>query len=216
MSSGGRVHEEEVNIRIAELLSEELGLNCRPERPSDRSDIRCYYRGFNIVIELWLKEGDRYRADLSVSELKELIRGSRFDAALFTPSPQPELVKFITERSTARLSVGWFIDVNPSFIRVLITSSIEYLIEEGVVEGVIEEVNRGLVNFITALENQPQNTWQRIYDILYRLYGLQLTEARDAEVVYGQAGLSILLSSTFYEHVRALHGLDSLNAYVNR
>jgi len=248
MSSGGRVHEEEVNIRIADLLSEELGLNCRPERPrpSDRRrpDIRCYYRGFNIVIEssydrgdaeedarkrieienegfdiaiaLWLKEGDRYRADLSVSELKELIRGSRFDVALFTSSPQPELVKFITERSTARLSVGWFIDVNLSFIRVLITSSIEYLIEEGVVEGVIEEVNRGLVNFITALENQPQNTWQRIYDILYRLYGLQLTETRDAEVVYGQAGLSILLSSTFYEHVRALHGLDSLNAYVNR
>jgi len=243
---GGRVHEEEVNIRIADLLSEELGLNCRPERPSGRRrpDIRCYYRGFNIVIEssydrgdaeedarkriekeegfdiaiaLWLKEGDRYRADLGVSELKELIRGSRFDVALFTPSPQSELVKFITERvSTARLSAGWFIDVNLSFIRDLVNNSIEYLIEEGVVEGVIEEVNRGLVNFITALENQPQNTWQRIYDILYRLYGLQLTETRDAEVVYGQAGLSILLSSTFYEHVRALHGLDSLNAYVNR
>jgi hypothetical protein len=243
---GGRVHEEEVNIRIADLLSEELGLNCRPERPSGRRrpDIRCYYRGFNIVIEssydrgdaeedarrriergegfdiaiaLWLKEGDRYRADLSVRELKELIRGSRFDVALFTPSPQSELVKFITERvSTARLSAGWFIDVNLSFIRDLVNNSIEYLIEEGVVEGVIEEVNRGLVNFITALENQPQNTWQRIYDILYRLYGLQLTETRDAEVVYGQAGLSILLSSTFYEHVRALHGLDSLNAYVNR
>jgi hypothetical protein len=113
---GGRVHEEEVNIRIADLLSEELGLNCRPERPSGRRrpDIRCYYRGFNIVIEssydrgdaeedarrriergegfdiaiaLWLKEGDRYRADLGVNELKELIRGSRFDVALFTPSP---------------------------------------------------------------------------------------------------------------------------------
>jgi hypothetical protein len=243
---GGRVHEEEVNIRIADLLSEELGLNCRPERPSGRRrpDIRCYYRGFNIVIEssydrgdaeedarrriekeegfdiavaLWLKEGDRYRADLGVRELKELIRGSRFDVALFTPSPQSELVKFITERvSTARLSAGWFIDVNLSFIKDLVNNSIEYLIEEGVVEGVIEEVNRGLVNFITTLENQPQNTWQRIYDILYRLYGLQLTETRDAEVVYGQAGLSILLSSTFYEHVRALHGLDSLNAYVNR
>jgi len=246
MSSGSRVHEEEVNIRIADLLSEELGLNCRPERPSGRRrpDIRCYYRGFNIVIEssydrgdaeedarrriergegfdiaiaLWLKEGDRYRADLSVRELKELIRGSRFDVALFTPSPQTELLRFITERvSTARLSAGWFIDVNLSFIRDLVNNSIEYLIEEGVVEGVIEEVNKGLVNFITALENQPQNTWQRIYDILYRLYGLQLTETRDAEVVYGQAGLSILLSSTFYEHVRALHGLDSLNAYVNR
>jgi hypothetical protein len=66
------------------------------------------------------------------------------------------------------------------------------------------------------LRISPRILGRGYYDILYRLYGLQLTETRDAEVVYGQAGLSILLSSTFYEHVRALHGLDSLNAYVNR
>jgi len=245
MSGGNRVHEEEVNIRIADLLSEELGLNCRPERPSGRKrpDVRCYYRGFNIVLEssydrsdaegdarrriegeegfdiaiaLWLKEGSKYRADLSVNELKELIMGSKFDVALFTSSPQSELEKFITGRvSTARLSADWFIDIDLSFIKNLIEYSIEYLIKEEEVEGIIKEVNMRLINFITALENQPQNTWQRIYDILYRLYGLQLTETRDAEVVYGQAGLSILLSSTFYEHVRALYDLDSLNIYVN-
>jgi len=73
-----------------------------------------------------------------------------------------------------------------------------------------------LANFITALRGQPEKVWQGIYDVLYRLYGLRLTEIRDAEVIFGQAGLSILLSSTFYEHVRALHGLGSLNEYVRR
>jgi hypothetical protein len=78
----------------------------------------------------------------------------------------------------------------------------------------VNEVNNKLMNFITALRVQPENVWQGVYDILYRLYGLQLTEVRDAEVIFGQAGLSILLSSTFYEHVRALHGLGPLSEYV--
>jgi hypothetical protein len=240
---GGRVHEEEVNIRIADVLSEEFGLNCRPERPSGRRrpDIRCYYRGFNIVIEssydkndaerdarrrieedgfdiaiaLWLKEGDRYRSDLSTSELEKVIRSSRFDAAIFIQSPQSELLKFIAGRVRAKLSAGWFVDVDLNFIRDLIMHSIEYLIAEEEVEGAINEVNKKLTDFINVLRNQPESVWQGIYDILYRLYGLQLTEARDAEVIFGQAGLSILLSSTFYEHIRALHNLNSLNAYMS-
>jgi len=228
---------EEVNISIAELLSEELGLNCRPERPSDRSDIRCHYRGFNIAIEpsydrgdaeedrkrieregfdiaiaLWLKEGDRYRADLSVSELKELIRGSRFDAALLAPSPQPELVRFISKGS-ARLSAGWFIDVDLGFIRDLVNNSIEYLIREGEFQAALSKVIDGVNNFIQVM-SRHQRVWQDIYDILYRLYGLSLTEARDGEVVFGQAGLSILLSTVLYEHVRSAHGLGSIHSYV--
>jgi hypothetical protein len=236
-------YEEEVNIRIADVLSEEFGLNCRPERPSGRRrpDIRCYYRGFNIVIEssydkndaerdarrrieedgfdiaiaLWLKEGDRYRSDLSTSELEKVIRSSRFDAAIFIQSPQSELLKFIAGRVRAKLSAGWFVDVDLNFIRDLIMHSIEYLIAEEEVEGAINEVNKKLTDFINVLRNQPESVWQGIYDILYRLYGLQLTEARDAEVIFGQAGLSILLSSTFYEHIRALHNLNSLNAYMS-
>jgi len=232
----GGIHEE-TNIRITDLLSEELGLNCRPN-PSG-SDIHCYYRGFNIVIEsshdrgdaeenarkrieggegfdiaiaLWLKEGDRYRADLSVSELRELIRGSRFDAALFTSSPQPGLVKFISE-GNARLSAGWFIDVDLGFIRDLISDSIEYLIREGEFQAVLSKVINGVNNFIQVMSN-AQRVWQDIYNILYRLYGLSLTEARDIEVVFGQAGLSILLSTVLYEHVRSVHNLGSIQSYV--
>jgi hypothetical protein len=46
----GSIHEDGTNIRIVELLSEELGLNCMPNPSGRRLDIRCYYRGFNIVI----------------------------------------------------------------------------------------------------------------------------------------------------------------------
>ncbi|MFP3287452.1 MAG: hypothetical protein RXP86_09365 [Acidilobus sp.] len=217
-------------------------MNCNPERPSGgrRPDIRCYYRGFNIVIEtsynkndaekdakkridedgfdiaiaLWLKEGYRYHKDLGADELEKAIRSSKFDVALIPPPPRQGLLKFITKRVRANLSADWFVDVDLNFIKELITSSIEYLIAEKDVEETINEVNNRLANFITALRGQPENVWQGIYDILYRLYGLRLTEVRDAEVIFGQAGLSILLSSTFYEHVRALHGLRSLSEYV--
>jgi len=237
-----RVHEGEVNVRISDVLSKEFGLNCNPERPSGgrRPDIRCYYKGFNIVIEtsyskndaekdakkrieedgfdiaiaLWLKKGDRYHKDLSVGQLEEALRSSKFDVALFTLSPQPGLLKFITERVHANLSADWFVDVDLNFVKDLITSSIEYLITEEEIEGTISEVNNRLANFITLLRGQPEKVWQDIYNILYKLYGLRLTEVRDAEVIFGQAGLSILLSSTFYEHVRALHGLRSLSEYV--
>jgi hypothetical protein len=239
----GRVLEEVnniSNIRIADLLSEELGLNCMPNPSGRRLDIRCYYRGFNIIIvpsydrgnaeedarksvesgegfdiaiALWLKEGDKYRADLGVSELKELIRGSRFDAALFTSSPDKGLVRFITGRSNARLSAGWFIDVDLGFIRDLISNSINYLIREGEVQVALSGVIDGVSNFIQIMSN-AQRVWQDIYNILYRLYGLSLTEARDVEVVFGQAGLSILLSTVLYEHVRSVHGLGSIHSYV--
>jgi hypothetical protein len=237
-----KVYEGEVNVRISDIFSKEFGLNCNPERPSGRRrpDIRCYYRGFNIVIEtsynkndaekdakkrieedgfdiaiaLWLKEGDRYYKDLSVDQLEEAIRSSKFDVTLIPPPPRQGLLKFITKRVHANLSAGWFVDVDLNFVKDLITSSIEYLIAEEEVEGMISEVNNRLANFIMALRDQPENVWQGIYDVLYRLYGLRLTEVRDSEVIFGQAGLSILLSSTFYEHVRALHGLGSLSEYV--
>jgi hypothetical protein len=242
---GGRVHEEEVNIRIADLLnsfSKEFGLDCRPERPSGRRrpDIRCYYRGFNIVIEssydkrdaerdarrrieedgfdiaiaLWLKERDRYRADLSTSELEKVIRSSRFDAALFIPSPQSELLKFITGRVRAKLSADWFVDVDLNFIRDLIMHSIEYLIAEEEVQVALNKVIDGVNDFVQKMSTHAQHIWQDIYDILYRLYGLSLTETRDVEVVFGQAGLSILLSTVFYEHVRSAHSLGSIHSYV--
>jgi len=80
----------------------------------------------------------------------------------------------------------------------------------------VNEVNNRLMNFIIAMRGQPENVWQEVYDILYRLYKLRLTEVRDAEVIFGQAGLSILLSSTFYEHVRTLYSLDPLSEYVKK
>lgn len=56
---------------------------------------------------------------------------------------------------------------------------------------------------------------EKIYDILYKLYGLSIAEKKDPEVVFGQTALSIILSSVFYEHISNGHShLRSLSDYI--
>ncbi|MEM2261622.1 MAG: hypothetical protein ABIM42_05910 [candidate division WOR-3 bacterium] len=46
------------------------------------------------------------------------------------------------------------------------------------------------------------------------MYGFSVAEARDVEVVFGQAALAILLSTVFYERLRHVHGLQSVESYI--
>ncbi|MEM4600242.1 MAG: hypothetical protein QXF63_00800, partial [Sulfolobales archaeon] len=55
------VHEDELNERVARVLNEGFGLNCRSERPRCRSSgvsIKCYYCGFRVVIEASYSSSD--------------------------------------------------------------------------------------------------------------------------------------------------------------
>jgi len=108
------VREEVVNVKIAEIFSKDLGIDCRAERIKGRRrpDIRCYYRGFIISIEssynrsdaeedakkrieqepkladialaLWIKEKDRFR-DLPEARLEDVIRSAKYGVKVFAP-----------------------------------------------------------------------------------------------------------------------------------
>jgi hypothetical protein len=51
LGSSEYIHEEEINIRLSDMLNS-LGLDCRPERVlRRRPDIRCSYNGLIVGIE---------------------------------------------------------------------------------------------------------------------------------------------------------------------
>lgn len=239
------VSEYVVNVKLAEILSEEFSIDCRAERVVSRRrpDVRCYYRGFRIGVEasydrvdaekdaeqriekdladiaiaLWIKT--RYN-DTPEQELHESIKRSRFDVKIFIPIEPTGLLKYIESRSglTAEPATQWLTDIDIPTLGALIKDSIEFVIKEEDVEARIKELQSKISDFIRVLSSleSARLVRENIYNILYKLYGLSVTEAREPEIVFGHAGLSIFLSAIFYEHVRFKHGLPPLSEYVGR
>jgi len=246
----GRVTEQVVNVKLAEILSESFGIDARAERAKGRRrpDIRCYYRGLIIGIEasysksdaekdamrrieeglvdialaLWLK---RSYPDVPESELKKIIKKSRFDVKVFVPEDViGPLIPYLEEtlKRRAEPATGWFTDVDLPMIKTILESSISFLIREEEVQQLLEEMKLKISDFTKSLirideERTKGGIRRKIYDILYRLYGLSVAEAEDPEIAFGQTALSILLSTTFYEHIRSRHSdLLSISEYVHK
>jgi hypothetical protein len=238
------VPEYVVNVKLAEILSQELGIDARAERVKGkrRPDIRCYYRGLIIGIEasynrsdaeedakrrveqdlidialaLWYK---KTYGDVPEQQLYEAIKNSRFDVKVFIPRELAgTLIPFIEKRvKKVEPATGWFTDIDLPTLKTIVENSVEFLVREEEVAELLSEVQEKVSDFIkvlTVMDNR--GTIRRsIYDILYKLYGLEVAEAKDPEVAFGHAALSILLSATFYEHVRAKHPeLKPLSEYV--
>jgi len=241
------VREEVINDRLAVILSGDLHIDCRAERPLRRRipDIRCFYKGLVISIEasynkndaerdaerrieqgladiaiaLWLK--NEYR-DVPEEELEKAIRSSTFDVKVFVPREiAGTLVPFLEKgvKKKAEPATGWFKDIDIPTLGTIISSAVEFLAKEEEVKRLIDEVKGKIDDFVKALNAIDANgqVYSKIYDVLYKLYGLSIAEARDPEVVFGQAALSILLSATFYEHVRNIHPqLEPLSSYLKK
>ena len=240
------VPEPVVNVKLADILSRELSIDARAERVKGRKrpDIRCYYRGLIIGIEasysrsdaerdaqkrieqglvdlalaLWIKKPYK---DVSEQRLYEAIRSSRFDVKIFAPVELAgTLIPFIEKgiKKRAEPVTGWFTDIDLPTLKNIIENSVGFLVREEEVARLLSEVREKISDFIKVLADlDSRGTVRRgIYSVLYKLYGLSVAEAEDPEVAFGHAALSILLSATFYEHVRAKHPeLGPLSKYVS-
>jgi len=241
------VREEVVNVKLAEILSRDFGVDARAERVRGRRrpDIRCYYRGFIVGIEasydkvdaerdaeerirqgladvalaLWIKQ--RFR-DVPEPELDRAIRASRFGVKVFVPvEVRGTLLQYIERdiKKRAEPATGWFEDVDLPTVKAIVESSIDFLVREEEVRKLMEDAKSRFKNFIDALKGLDRNGAIRemLYGILYKLYGLSVAEARDPDVAFGHAALSIMLSTVFYEHVRNAHPeLRPVLEYVER
>ncbi|MEM1696627.1 MAG: hypothetical protein QXQ90_08555 [Desulfurococcaceae archaeon] len=240
----GSVHEDVLNSRLAEVLSENFGLDCRAERTATRArpDIKCYYNGFRIVIEASYSKSDAEKdassrvekglADIAIAlhypekypdipekELKKRLRESVFNAMIVVPREVRNLERYILGKTKVAKPVsGWFNNIKLENLVDIIKHSISYLLEEAEVKQEVEKVKKHINEFINVANSLPGSSKLReeIAKVLYKLYGFNVTETRDAEVMFGQAALSILLSSVLYERVKHFHGLEPLKDYVKQ
>ncbi|MEM4684484.1 MAG: hypothetical protein QXW45_06930 [Thermosphaera sp.] len=240
--SGGTVHESELNVRIASILSEGFRLDCRAERTRYRTrpDIRCFYNGFRIVIEASYSmsdaENDARRriedgsADIAIAlhypekypdipeeELKKRLRESEFNAMILVPRDVLNLERYILGKlRVAKPAGGWFKGIRLGDLADIIKHAVGYLVEEVEVKQEVDRIKKDISDFIKAAIglSGSDRLRENIASILYRLYGFEITNAKDAEVVFGQAGLAILLSSVLYERVRHFHALPPLRDYI--
>ena len=229
------VSEEVINVKLADILRKDFGIDARAERVKGRRrpDIRCYYKGFIIGIEasynkndaekdaetrieqglvdialaLWIKEKFK---DMPEEQLYEAIKKSLYSVKVFTLRDISITLLQFLEKSVERKAesaTGWFEDVNLPSIKMIIEHSIGFMIKEEEVQTLMEKAETKFNDFIETLRNlDPKGIIrENLYGILYRLYGLSVAEKRDPEVMFGHAALSILLSTVFYEHIRNAH-----------
>lgn len=237
------IPEYVINTKLAELLTG-LGVDACSKKVigKRRPNIRCHYRGLiidietsynrkdaeedarrkveqglvDIAIALWLKQ--RYE-NAPEQQLDDILKGSKFDLKVLVPEELRGLLRYI-ERGIgkrAEAAAGWLSDVDLSTLKSVIELSSEFLFREEEIENLIKEIRSKVDEFVKILEQLDfrGEVRRRIHDVLYRLYGLSVTEATDAEVIFGQAALSILLSATLYEYVRNVRsGLKPLGEFV--
>jgi hypothetical protein len=242
------VHESEINVKIADVLSRELGFDIRSERIEKRKrpDLKCYYKGFKIVIEasydkrdaekdaerriseesadiaiaLWIKEKFK---DTPQSGLYEAVKKARYDIKMFVPREELKysLLRFIRSEilPKAKPVTDWIEDIDLPTLKAIIEVSVEYMIREEEIEKHLGEIESKIQDFIKTLSDVDRalqgKIQEPIYRVLYKLYGLEIAR-KDPEVAFGHAGLSILLSTVFYEHVRAQHQLDPISIYIEK
>ncbi len=240
------VHEEVINVKLAEILSKEFGIDARSERQKGRlrPDIRCYYKGFKVGIEasynkqdaekdakarieqglvdvsiaLWIKKAYH---DVPENYLYKLIKESKFDVRIFVAKEiENTILAYIMKTKKISQSVsGWFTELDIPKIKDVIDASIEFLIGRYEIDKYVNEIKEKINDFIKALNDLDKDNKikSKVHDVLYKLYGFSITGSGDPNILFGQAALSIILSSAFYEHIRSRHyNLEPLSKYINK
>lgn len=174
--TGSLVHESELNVMIASILSESFRLDCRAERTLYRArpDIRCFYNGFRIVIEASYSmsdaENDARRriedgsADIAIAlhypekypdipeeELKKRLRESEFNAMILVPRDVLNLERYILGKlRVAKPAGGWFKGIRLGDLADIIKHAVGYLVEEVEVKQEVDRIKKDISDFIKA------------------------------------------------------------------
>lgn len=239
-----RAFETRLNVLVAYLLSKALGLKAISEYISSRrrADVAIFINGVKLILEGSYSKSDveqdvkekiekgladlgvaihykgEYPQDLTDSELENRLRNSRFYIRLVIPEDISEtLITYLENRKiTSTWITGWM-DASITDLASILGESIQFILRESDIERCINEVESTINDFVERLDgvDRDKNIARRLYEILYKLYGLSVGNYREIdELIYAQAALALLLSTTFYQTIRVKAGLEDISTYI--
>lgn len=243
---GQRAFETKLNVLLGRLLSQELGLRATSEHISrgSRPDVIVYFNGLKIVLEgsyskadaekdvkeriekglgdigLALHYKEVFPSNLIDSELEERLRRSTFGVRLIIPEEvSGTLAEYLTHRKISPKWVTDWVDAKITDLTSIISEATQFLISEEDVERDVKEIEQKIDDFVSRLKSVDGNRQiaKKLYEIFYKLYGLSVGNYEEiSELIYAQAALAILLSTTFYQSVRSEIGLEDVDVLCRR
>ncbi len=236
-----RAFENRLNVLLGRLLSGELGIRATSEYISrrDRPDIVIYVNGVKIVVEGSYSKTDAesdvkqkiekglgdlgvallYREvfpqNLTESELEERLKSTTFEVKFVIPEDISDtLLKFFTGRKIEpRWVTGW-IEAGVQDLVSIINEAIQFITSEKDINQTVNEIEEKINDFVMTMKSVDEKKLlaKKLYELLYKLYGLSVGDYKKIdELIYAKTALTILLSATFYQSVRAEIDLEELS-----
>jgi len=156
-----------------------------------------------------------FSQDLTEGEIKEKLQQIALPVRVIVPEDiSATLFQLLYRKNAiAKPVVDWY-EVDLNSLATLIKEIAQFIISEESIKETERDVSDLIDSFVAFLSShtQSQAIANNLYDVLYKLYGFSIGDpAKIKEAIFAQATLAILLSSVYYESIRYVHKLDSLD-----
>ena len=228
-----------MNILLSELLNQ-MGVTSHAEYLGQgRKDVLLYHQGLAIVLEGSYQKQDAendakkrieqlaadvalaiyypnaFPQDLTEPQIKQKLQTTPLSVRIIVPEDiSATLFQFLYKKTVIAKSLADWHELKLNELATLIKEVAQFIISEHDIKEAERDVTELIDSFVTFLSNhqESQTIASNIYDVLYRLYGFSIGDPREIkESIFAQATLAILLSSVYYESIRYVYKLDSLD-----
>lgn len=230
--------ESRLNILLSQLLQQQ-GIVSRAEFIGEgRKDVVVFHQGLAIVLEGSYDKQDAekdtnkrieqlsadvgialfypniFPQELSDSQIKNRLRSRQLWARVIVPEDiSGTLFRILYQKNVIAKPVDDWHEISLPVLTTLIQEIAQFIISEESIKKAEEEVSNLIQSFVDALSfhHESEKIANNIHDILYELYGFSIGEpSKIKEAIFAQSVLAVLLSSIYYESIRYVYNLDSL------
>jgi hypothetical protein len=231
--------ESKLNILLSELLNQ-MGVTSHSEYLGQgRRDVLVYHQGLAIVLEGSYDKQDAekdakkrieqlsadvalavhypavFPQDLTEGQIKEKLQQIALPVRVIVPEDiSATLFQLLYKKNAIAKPVADWYEVDLNSLATLIKEIAQFIVSEEAIketEGDVSDLIDSFVAFLSS-HHQSQAIANNLYGVLYKLYGFSIGDpAKIKEAIFAQATLAILLSSVYYESIRYVYKLDSLD-----